>query len=231
MVGTWKEIIYCLRFFISSCWLIFIIKFLSAVCACITFLGPVRFLHHVYGVLFTPWTLVDGCVCTAVTASVSFLCIYFDAVDVYNVQHIDVRHASQSLSISWNYEEFTHLLFSIVFYFYLTNMPNCVAIILWCVFNWMFLSLVATNCSFVVLGNNLLYMYKGIMFPSLPVSTLYGIIIEIWFDDVFRFAVFTNHLLLKIIEFMFTVQYDLLLHTVGLLPVLGHGWFYFSHYL
>ena len=43
------------------------------------------------------------------------------------------------------------------------------------------------------------------MFPSLPVPTLCGTIIETWFDDVFRYAVITDYLLLKIIEFTFTV--------------------------
>ena len=48
----------------------------------------------------------------------------------------------------------------------------------------MFLFVVASNCSFATLGNNLLYMCKGIMFHSLLVSTLYGTIIETWFNDV-----------------------------------------------
>ena len=88
--------------------------------------------------------------------------------------------------------------------------------------------LVATNCSFVSLGNNLLYLCKNIMFPSLLVSILYGTIIETWFDDVFRFAIIINHLLLKIIEFISQCQYDLLLHGVGLVSVPGHGQFYIS---
>ena len=39
------------------------------------------------------------------------------------------------------------------------------------------------------------------MFPTLTVSTLCGIV-ETWFDDIFRFAVITDHLLLKIIEYI-----------------------------
>ena len=65
---------------------------------------------------------------------------------------------------------------------------------------------VVTNCSFVAIGNNLLYNCKGIMFLSLPMSTLYGTIVETWFDNVFRFAVMIDHLLLKIIEFKFTMS-------------------------
>ena len=63
------------------------------------------------------------------------------------------------------------------------HFPYCVIVLLF-VFNWMFLFLVATSCSFVDLGNNLLYKYKGIMFPSLPVCMLYCTIIETWFDDL-----------------------------------------------
>ena len=45
-------------------------------------------------------------------------------------------------------------------------------------FNGIFLFLVTANCSFVALGNNLLCKCRGIIFPLLPVSTLYGTIIE-----------------------------------------------------
>ena len=48
------------------------------------------------------------------------------------------------------------------------------------------------------------------MFLPLPVSTLYATITETWFENVFRFAVMINHLLLKILEFIFLGQYDLL---------------------
>ena len=78
-------------------------------------------------------------------------------------------------------------------------MPNCIIVVLFYVFNWIFVFLVAANCSFVALANNFLYMCTDIMFPSLPVSTWYGTIIRTWFDDGFRFA------FLKLIEFIFTV--------------------------
>ena len=70
-------------------------------------------------------------------------------------------------------------------------------------------------------------MYKGIMFPSLPVSTLYGTIILTWFDDVFKLTVIVKCLLLKIKEFISPCQYDLLLPGIGLVPVLSCGQFYF----
>ena len=70
------------------------------------------------------------------------------------------------------------------------HMPNYVIVLLH-VFNRMFLFLVAANCSFDTLGNNFLCICKGIMFLSMPVSTLYSNIIRTWFDDVFRFAVIT----------------------------------------
>ena len=49
-------------------------------------------------------------------------------------------------------------------------------------------------------------MCNGIMFPSLPVSLLYGTAIMTLFDDVFRFAVITKWLLLKLMEFIFTTS-------------------------
>ena len=106
------------------------------------------------------------------------------------------------MPISLNYKEFTHLLFIIV----TLHMPNCDTVVLLYLFNWKFMFLVSTNCSSVALGNNLLYRCIGNLFPSLPVSTLYGTIIETWLDDVFRLAVITDGLLLKIIEFIFTVS-------------------------
>ena len=82
---------------------------------------------------------------------------------------------------------------------------RCVIVVLLYVFNWIFVFLVATNCSFVALWNDFLYMCKGMMFPLLPVSTLYGSIILTLFDNVFRFVVITECLLLKLIEFIFTM--------------------------
>ena len=49
-------------------------------------------------------------------------------------------------------------------------------------------------------------MCEGIMFPSLPLSTLYGNIMLTRFDGVFRFAVITQQFLLKLKEFIFTVS-------------------------
>ena len=99
-----------------------------------------------------------------------------------------------------------HIICLLMCSIFTLHMPNCVFIVLLYFFNWIFLFLVAANCSFVGQGNNLLYKCKGIMFPSLPVSTFHGAIIETWFDDTFRFSVITNHLLLKIIDFIFTVS-------------------------
>ena len=76
-------------------------------------------------------------------------------------------------------------------------MSNCVIVVLLYVLIGYILFPVATNCPFVALGNNLLYMCKSIIFPLLYVSTLYGTIILTWFDDVSRFVVITEHLLLN----------------------------------
>ena len=43
---------------------------------------------------------MDGCVCTAVICSFSFLYIYCVAVCMYNVQHVNVRHTLQNLPVS-----------------------------------------------------------------------------------------------------------------------------------
>ena len=99
-----------------------------------------------------------------------------------------------------------HVFSSLLCSMFTLHMPHCVIIFKFYVFNLMFLILVTTNCSFVAKGNNLLYKCKGIMFQSLPVSTLYGTIIETGFDNVFIFAVTTDHLLLKIIDFIFTMS-------------------------
>ena len=48
-------------------------------------------------------------------------------------------------------------------------------------------------------------MCKGIMFLSLPVSTSYGSITLAWSDDVCMFADIAEHLLLKSMEFIFTI--------------------------
>ena len=98
-----------------------------------------------------------------------------------------------------------HIFLVIVFYFYFAyaQLFYCWSIVH---FNWMSLFLVATNCSSVVIGNNFLYMCKGIMFLSLPVSTLYSTIFQTWFNDVFRIAVINEHLLLKLIEFIYTMS-------------------------
>ena len=97
-----------------------------------------------------------------------------------------------------------HILSLLLCSIFTLHMPNVVIVVLLYIFNRVFLLLVATNCSFVALGNNVLYMCKHIMFPSLPVSTLYGTIILTRFGDVFRFTLITEHLLLKLIEFIFT---------------------------
>ena len=98
-----------------------------------------------------------------------------------------------------------HIFCLLLHYVFTLHMPNWVIIVLLYVFNWMFLFSAAANCSFVSLGNILLYKCKGTMFPSLPVFTLYGTIIETCFDDTFRFGVINNLLLLKIIEFKLTM--------------------------
>ena len=58
-------------------------------------------------------------------------------------------------------------------------MPNCVIVVRLYVLSWIFVFLVAANCSFVAIETNCLYRCNGIMFPSLPVSTLYCTVITL----------------------------------------------------
>ena len=148
---------------------------------------------------------MDGCICTAGIGSISF--------PISTVFQFICRMFSVSMSGMPNKAcpfpgttKNLHIFYLLLYSIFTLHMPNCVILLLY-VFNWMFLFFVATNCFFfVALGDNLFYKCKSIMFPSLPVSTSYGTITETWFDNVFRFAVITDHLLLKIIEFLFTMS-------------------------
>ena len=85
-------------------------------------------------------------------------------------------------------------------------MPNFVTIFQFHVFSWIFVFLVAANCSFPAIGNNLLYTYDDIMSPSLSLSTLYGTVITNLSDDDFRFAVIMEWLLLKFMQLIFMMS-------------------------
>ena len=82
--------------------------------------------------------------------------------------------------------------FYVIMFSFNPHMPNCVIVVQVYIFSLMFVSVFAANCSIVALGNTFLYMYNGIIFPSLPMSTLYGTVFMTLFDDVFRFAIFWN---------------------------------------
>ena len=58
----------------------------------------------------------------------------------------------------------------------------------------------------VALGNNYLYMYNDIMFPSLPMSTLYGTVIMTLSDDIFKFTLIAEQLELNLTEMIFTIS-------------------------
>ena len=44
------------------------------------------------------------------------------------------------------------------------------------------------------------------MFPPMPVSTLHGTSILAWVDDAFAFADINEHLLFKLMDFIFTMS-------------------------
>ena len=58
------------------------------------------------------------------------------------------------------------------------------------------------------------FYWKGIMYWSLPKSTLYGTTDVAWCDNVFQFAVMTECLLLKVMEFMLNRIYIHLINIV-----------------
>ena len=79
-------------------------------------------------------------------------------------------------------------------------MPNCsVWLYIFCIFY-------CFQLLFIALWNKFLYIYNDIMFPWLPVSTLYGTVIMTLLDDVFRFAVIMEPLALKFMELIFTIS-------------------------
>ena len=83
-------------------------------------------------------------------------------------------------------------------------MPDYVIVVWLYIFSLIFISLVATNCPIVALGNNFLYKYNGSIFPSLPVSALYGSVIITSFHDDFRLSVIAEQLELSFMVLIFT---------------------------
>ena len=57
-------------------------------------------------------------------------------------------------------------------------MPNCVIVDLLYIFNTMHSFTVASNHLFVISGNSFLKVCIGIILPSLPVSILYGMVMQ-----------------------------------------------------
>ena len=92
-----------------------------------------------------------------------------------------------------------HIFILLLFSVFTVHLPNCVIIVLLYILNLMSF-FIATSFSLVDLGYYLLKMWKGIMLPSLPESVLYDNNNLAWLDDVFKFAVMTEHLLFKLVE-------------------------------
>ena len=91
-------------------------------------------------------------------------------------------------------------------------MPNCAIAVYLYVSSGIFVFLAATNCSFFAPGNNFSCICDGIMFPSLPVSILHGTVFKTTFDYVFRFAVITGMVAIKI--------NGIYIHHINLIPFL-----------
>ena len=76
-------------------------------------------------------------------------------------------------------------------------------------------------------------MYNGCIFPSLPISTLYGTVITTLFDNLFRFAFIVEWLELKLMKLIFTISMSVscswsspcsILWTVLFLELLYTSW-------
>ena len=123
------------------------------------------------------------------------------------------------------------------------NMPNC-GIVVWIYVSIGYLYSLLPPIALFLPCKISFSINVMVLFPALPVSTLYGHVIISLFDDVFRFAVITECLLSQWIEFIFTMSMWLssscsgscsILWTTLLLALLQNSckWFillYFPHF-
>ena len=95
-------------------------------------------------------------------------------------------------------------------------------------FNRIFLFLVATNCSLVILENTFLYMCNGMILPLLPVSTLYGTIILFGPADILKLAVSTEWIYWNQLNLFSMSQCWFPLYCLGLLLASPLSWLWLS---
>ena len=86
------------------------------------------------------------------------------------------------------------------------HISNCVIVVLLYVLNWIFAFLVGANCSFISLGINILYMCQGIIVHHYLYLFYMVMLLKLDLMIFFKFAVIIEHLLLKLLEFIFTVS-------------------------
>ena len=151
----------------------------------------------IYIVLLTFCTMGNWSVYTAAGIFICFLCTYC-LVFQYLACLVMLSHF---LELQRNYK-------FCVCYYVLILLYICLIVLL--LFSFMFLVwclyLGAANYSIVALVNNILYTYNGIIFPSLPMSVLYGTVIMTLFDDVVRFSFLVEWLELNLTELIFTMS-------------------------
>ena len=91
-IRAWMEILFFIRYFVINHGFIYILLDFEMLSVFVQYFF-VCFLHHVCILLFVPWALGNGLVCTAVIDATTIFHIYCVDIHAYDVKHIKVRHA------------------------------------------------------------------------------------------------------------------------------------------
>ena len=105
-----------------------------------------------------PWQMA---VFVLQSLALSVSCVFFVPQFIFICSACQCQALLTKLAHFLEPQKGTHLLFIILLNFTL-HMSSCVIIALLYVFNWKFLFLVAINCPFVALGNNLCISVKAL---------------------------------------------------------------------
>ena len=107
----------------------------------------------------------------------------------------------------WTLQKYTQFFCLFLWLILTSQKPNSGIIVLLYAVKTTYLFVVAASCSFVVLGNNILKIWIGIISQPLPVS------IFVWYYCsffylmmLFNFATITDHLLSDLMELIFTMS-------------------------
>ena len=114
----------------------------------------------------------------------------------------------------------SHFLLLFLYAIITTYVPSWVITVLLYVFNFMWFLMVFVSWDSITPGNNFLNICQGIIFPSLPVYILYGIIMLLLPIHISNLAVIINQFLLKHTELI--LFWDCLLYIPVTLLVPFH---------